>query len=487
MRIEEKILNKKNNLFKKFMEYAMGSGIVLVLGFVSSPLNTRLFTPDEYGKFSMFLLMANVINAVILLGLDQSFVRYFHEENVRDRGKLLYANLKIPILICFLVCLGIAIFYKAIFYKIFGVYNWTLVILLVVNNFFMLLNRFALLVIRMQQKGKLYSLLQIIQKASNIVLIVLFFIPLKSNFIVLVYAFVISNVLVTLVAIYLEKKMWVLPRETGGLKTKKSELIKFGFPLVFTFLITWLFQSVDRIFIQHFNGYAELGLYSAAFSIIALLNAVQSAFTMFWVPVAYESYSKDSRNVKFFEKINQIVTYVMFLVSIMMITFKDLVVFLLGENYREASLIMPFLVFMPLMFTISETTVLGISFKKKTKYHIIIAFSAALVNVIGNLVLVPIHGAKGAAVSTGISYILFFTMRTLISKKLYQVNYSLIKFYMMTLTVVIFASYATFNSFDSMHIILCISNLLVLNILYNGILKEYLVGEFMRSKFTKWR
>jgi O-antigen/teichoic acid export membrane protein len=346
----------------------------------------------------------------------------------------------------------------------------------------MLLNRFSLLVIRMQQKGKLYSSLQIIQKLSNILLIILFFLPFKSNFIVLVYAFVISNMLVTLIAIYVEREVWIFPKNEGRLKTKNSELIKFGAPLVFTFLITWLFQSIDRIFIQYFNDYNELGLYAAAFSIIALLNAVQSAFTMFWVPVAYEKYIKDSGNVMFFEKMNQLVTYVMFLVSIMMIMCKDLIVLLLGENFREASAIMPFLVFMPLMFTVSETTVLGISFKKKSRYHIIIALSAALVNIIGNFLLVPSLGAKGAAISTGISYIVFFSIRTLISKSLYHVNYSLTKFFIMTLMLVLFAGYATFNEFDYFYIILFCINLVLLNILYKGIIKEYLPDKL---KFTK--
>lgn len=474
-------MNKKNELLKKFMEYALGSGIVLVLGFISSPLNTRLFTPEEFGKFSLFLLIANVINAIVLMGLDQSFVRYFHEEEKSNRGILLYKNLKIPILMCLVLCICIAIVYKQIAYQIFATENLDLLVLLILNNVFMLLNRFGLLVIRMQQKGKLYSYVQIIQKVSNIILIVVFFMGFKNNFIALVYAFVVSNVIVTIYAMYKEKDFWMFPNNKIELKTKNSELIKFGYPLMFTFLITWLFQSIDRIFIQYFNNYNELGLYSAAFSIIALLNAVQGAFTMFWVPVAYEMYNKDEKNIEFFERINKVVTYLMFLISILMIMFKDMIIFLLGEKFREASVIMPFLVFMPLMYTISETTVLGINFKKKSKYHIVIACSAALFNIIGNLILVPIWGAKGAAISTGISYIVFFTMRTLISKYLYPVNYSLIKFYIMTSSLILFAFYATFKQMDIWYILLFIGNLTLLNSMYKAVLVEYVFKKFLNN------
>ena len=467
-------MNKKNDLVKKFMEYALGSGIVLILGFVSSPLNTRLFTPVEYGKFSMFLLMANIINAVVLVGLDQSFVRYFYEEDEHNRGRLLYKNLKIPLLVCLIVCMGIVIFYKKISYQVFEVYSIQLLILLILNNFCMLLNRFAFLVIRMQQKGKIYSKMQIIQKTSNIILIILFFVLFQGDFLTLVYAFVFSNILVTIIAIFVEKEFWRFSKPKDKLNTRESELLRFGFPLVFTFLITWLFQSIDRIFIQHYNGYNELGVYSAAFSIIALLNAVQAAFTMFWVPVAYETYKKDGDNIHFFEKINKIVTYFMFLISIFVIMFKDVIVFLLGQDFREASAIIPFLVYMPLMYTVSETTVLGISFKKKSNFHIVIALSAAIANIVGNILLVPGLGAKGAAISTGIAYIVFFTMRTFISKNLYRVNYSLVRFYIMTLSLSIFALYATFEKFDGFYILFFIWNIMLLNIAYKDVFSEYL-------------
>ncbi|WP_410981429.1 lipopolysaccharide biosynthesis protein [Bacillus pacificus] len=473
---------QKNNLLKKFLEYALGSGIVLIIGFISSPLNTRLFSPTEFGKFSMFLLITNVLNALLLVGLDQSFVRYFHEEEEKDRGKLLYKNLKIPILMCLVSCIVIVIFYKQLAQGIFGVSSNQLLILLILNNFFMILNRFALLAIRMQQKGKLYSSTQVIQKVLNIVLIIMFFMFFHNNFIVLVYAFVISNILVTIVAIYYERRLWSsIKQKSVELNTTNTELLKFGAPLVFTFLVTWLFQSIDRIFIQQYNDYNELGIYSAAFSIIALLNAVQGAFTTFWVPVAYEAYHKDKKNVRFFEKINSLVTYVMFLMGTLIIMLKDIIVVLLGEEFREASGIIPFLVFMPVMYTISETTVLGISFLKKSSYHIVIAVLAAITNIVGNILLVPSLGAKGAAISTGISYIVFFTARTLISRSLYHVNYSIVKFYIMTIGLCLFALYATFKEFDIYYILFFVMNFILLNTMYSNVLIDYFPKKYLKK------
>lgn len=458
-------MSNKDNLFKKFFDYAMGSGIVLLLGFISSPLITRLISPSEFGKFSMFNLFISILGVIILLGLDHSFVRYFYEEKEEDRPKLLRQAVKIPLLVCTGFSLVLIIFGGPLFKIFFEEYNLQLLFLIVLNNYFSILNRYVFLVVRMQQLGKKFSYLQIAQKLVNIVLIILFFLGMQDDFLVLVYSVVISNIFVVILGILLEKKFW-LDKTESNLKTGNKEFIRFGIPLIFTFLIMWIFQSTDRLFIKHFFGYSELGVYTAAFSIVALLNAVQNAFSTFWVPVAYEKYKNKPDNKEFFGRVSRVIAFTMFLIGIAMVLFKDLIVLILGEEYRQASYIMPFLIFMPLMYTVSETTVLGINFKKKSEYHIIITISCAISNILGNLLLVPLYGAVGAAISTGLSYILFFSLRTFISKKLYSNDYGLVKFFICTINLSILALYASFNELDFIYIILGFENILLVSVLY---------------------
>ena len=83
------------NLFKKFMEYGIGSIITLLLGFISSPIITRLISPEENGKFSMFNTVIDLLLVIIVLGLDQSYVRYYYEEDENNRGKLLRQCIKL--------------------------------------------------------------------------------------------------------------------------------------------------------------------------------------------------------------------------------------------------------------------------------------------------------------------------------------------------------------------------------------------------------
>lgn len=470
------------NLFKKFIEFALGNGIVLILGFLSSPIITRIISPEEMGKFSMFNTVVNLLLLVVLLGVDQSYVRYYYEEEKEGRIELLRNCIIIPILVNIVVGVAILFFYKPISIYVIDKASFTIAVLIIIHLTGSIISRFSLLQVRMQQKAKLFSLLNILNKASYLLLVGGFYFIYKNNSLTLIMAIVCSNMIVAFIGIFVERKTWFNFKVKNKMQISKSEIIRYGVPFVFSMAVTWIFQSIDRISIKQFCGYTEVGLYSGAMSIISLLNAVQSAFTTFWVPVAYERYSKDKNDTEFFTNVNKIVSVVMLLLAIGLIVSKDLLVLLLGPKYREAMFIFPYLVFMPIMYTISETTVLGINFKKKTKAHIYIAVISAVFNIIGNMVLVPKYGAKGAAISTGLAYIVFFSIRTYLSNKYYNVDYNIKKFAICTFVTYTLAAYSSFYNFNLIIFILAIISIVVIVIFYFDVFKK---GYVILSKKIK--
>lgn len=89
----------KNRLLKSFLEFSIGNIATLILGLVSSPIITRLILPDEFGKFSMFTTVTSLIQIILLLGFDQSYVRFYYEEDEENRALLLFRCIKLPILV----------------------------------------------------------------------------------------------------------------------------------------------------------------------------------------------------------------------------------------------------------------------------------------------------------------------------------------------------------------------------------------------------
>ena len=106
---------------------------------------------------------------------------------------------------------------------------------------------------------------------------------------------------------------------------------------------------------------------------------------------------------------------------------------------------------------------------------------ASLSNLIGNLLLVPYLGARGAAISTGISYIIFFSSRTYFSNKLINFGFNLKRIYVVTFLILFYAIYLTFYDTLIFTIILGLILEVIVIILYFPILKDMYLTFFSKN------
>lgn len=459
-------------LFKKFMEFAVGNVAVLVLGLLSSWIITRIITPDQNGKFALFTTVTSLIILIVMVGQDQAYIRYYHEEDEENRGKLLRQCIKIPLAINFIVGTMALVFYKYVSHFIAKETSLMLVILVLFHSTFSIISNFVLINIRMKQRGKIYSLVIAMNKVIYLFLIWIFYGVFKNNYITLVFSFTAANIAMVIMGIIFERKDWFTWSTDKSLKTDSKTLLNYGTPFIFSMAIIWVFQYIDKVSLRIFSNDFQIGLYGGAMTIIGVMNTLQGAFTTFWTPVAYERYSTNPDDKEFFSKINEIVSVLMILIAIGLIATKDIIILLVGVKYRDARFIIPFLVFMPIMYTISETTVLGINFNKKTKYHIYVAVFSAISNIAGNIILVPRMGATGAAISTGLSYIVFFLARTFYAGKFYKIELKLGRFWISILFVYALAIYSSLNKFNIMIFILTILSIVIVLIMYNKVVKQ---------------
>ena len=92
--------------------------------------------------------------------------------------------------------------------------------------------------------------------------------------------------------------------------------------------------------------------------------------------------------------------------------FSWIVGFLVPEEYHRVPYMLIVCLAAPLFYTLSETTVVGLSVTRKSHLSMFASLLAFSANVFGNYLLVPSYGAEGAAISTAISFWLFFILRT---------------------------------------------------------------------------
>lgn len=165
-------------------------------------------------------------------------------------------------------------------------------------------------------------------------------------------------------------------------------------------------------------------------------------------------------------------SFAMFFIGVSLILCKDLLVLLLGEDYRGSAAMIPFLCLSPIMLTISDTTVIGITFSKKSYLQIIVSAVACATNIVGNTLLVPIMGGIGAAISTGLSYIVFFAMRTILSNRYFPMKWGFGKFSLITLLFLAYAWYNTFWSFGMVTVLGYVVILVIMVCNYRDVIRD---------------
>lgn len=402
------------HFIKNLVGFSIGPIVAAILSFIAVPITTYLVSPADFGKSAMYTMGYTVSSLFIFLGLDQSYVREYNENE--DKNNLFWNSLMFPLIFSFLLAIIFIVFYKSISLVMFDSIEKHVIIMLALSLPFAIINRFFLLILRMEEKAKIYSFLNIINKLLSIVILIPYLMFVDKSFKGIIVATFLNLVVNCVIQGYFVKHIWKVNFRFD--KKLLEILFKFGLPLVPATIIGWVFSSMDRLALRQWSSFDEIGIYSAAFKIVAVLSILQQAFCTSWVPTALKWHRNKVPNYKYIQ-VSEALLAVMVMLFAGIILFKDIIIRLLSSNYSSAANSVPFLLLFPIMYTISETTTLGITFCRKTYYNIIISLLAAIVNYVGNYILVPKYGSMGASISTGISYIVFFWARTLISRRLW--------------------------------------------------------------------
>ena len=485
-------MSEKRSGLGGFLSYFYGNFIVLLLGFIQTPLVTRIMSTDEYGRTGMFEAAVSCIYIFAVLGLDQAYIRYYYKAGTDRRSLMLKCLFPPLILVSVLVLLYYFMSTRANLW-LFGRTGRDITFLVAGYTIVSVFERFLFLDVRMQQNGRLYSNINIAQKIINIVLILVFFNVFGNDFRVVLYALTFSWASTTL---FLALRYMFMTRNDGDPRDAaldkhkeipEKELIAYGLPFILILLMEWLLSSCDKIALKSLADYHELGIYSAAMKIMVLLLTFKNTFFAYWSPVAMEKYESGSPDTQeFFRRAFDMVRFLCMLAAAGMILFRNVIVLILGKNYRGADRIIPFFTLMPIFAIMFEITVQGIRFKKKNIFLNIASLTAILVNICGNFLLVPVLGGVGAAFTTGMSYIMYFIVGSVFSERFYPVGYDRGR---TLIDAVLITSYAAFASFTGMQVITAVLGVILIAVLslierdsfFNAleILREY-VGKILR-------
>lgn len=171
--------------------------------------------------------------------------------------------------------------------------------------------------------------------------------------------------------------------------------------IVSSMMVT-IFSQTDKIMIKMMLGNAENGYYSTAIACAGMTGFVFAAMIDSLRPVIFES---KKVNQKQFENnmslLYSIIIYMGLAQSVVLTIFaKPIVTILYGEAYMAAVPLLQIITWYSAFAYMGSVRNIWMLAEEKQKYLWIINLSGAVLNVVGNFVLIPILGAAGAAVAS---------------------------------------------------------------------------------------
>jgi O-antigen/teichoic acid export membrane protein len=431
------------NMIKSFFKFSFGSVVAAGISFFTTPIITLFILPEELGRVAIFLVTNSILIQIVLAGTDQGFMRFFYEKDAKEKSVLLWNSILPSFFIWGILSLGILSFWKMISKWLIADIQFLVVALLSVYLLLSLIDRYAFLVVRMQQKGIIFSVLRILTSVLNAAFLITYCKYVSKTFYAIIFAGIFSLVITLIVSIVTQRKFWFSNKIAISRDTIR-QILKYGIPFAPACLMSILFEGIDKMFLRTYIGFEDIGLYSAACRIVAILAIVQGGFSTFWTPVSFEHYEKHPNDTSFYEQAYRYLLFVLPLLGLLLIGAKDIIILIFAKNYINAASLMPFLVFIPVMYTLTEITCLGIYFKKKSVWQLIVFGILLVMSFSFNFVLVPLFGAKGAALAVALSYTAYFFIRTAASIRLYPMNFHLVKTMFVFLLLYIVAGINTF-------------------------------------------
>ncbi|BBN98005.1 lipopolysaccharide biosynthesis protein [Sporolactobacillus terrae] len=402
------------SFIKRLLAFSIGPFGAAFIGLMTIPVTTHFVSPEEYGKASMFLLALTMLATFQYLGIDQAYTREFHEVN--DREALFLNALLLPLLFALFILAMIALNLSTTSQLLFGEPDHDAASLLLgVSLVLLCFERFLLLSLRMQEKALAYSLYTVFIKLIVLAATLVFVLFIRRDFLAVVYSAAVGQIFGDLLILFRLRAMFRL-RHFRPNRALLHRMLVFGLPLVVAASASSLLNSAGQLSLRTWSSFYAVGMFAAALKVAAVLSVVQTAFTSFWVPTAYRWHA-EGKSIAAFRMVSSGVLLFMSVLYFVVLLFKEPLMCLLSPDYLPAAGLIGLLCLQPVLYTLSETTTLGIVFSRKSYLNLWVSFLSLVPCLLINALAVPKLGTIGAGLATGVSYVLFFIARSWFSAK----------------------------------------------------------------------
>jgi O-antigen/teichoic acid export membrane protein len=406
-----------NNIIRQFLTQFIG----LVSGFVISIITARILGPENRGEFSMLLNTSGFLCLLFGFSYGTSMVYIIANNKMPLRNTINSFGLLVLILIA--ICFATLFFFPTSWYQVVvpksgntSYYLWVLFALFALTVTGILYNS----VLSGKKLFKEQQLSFLITSTISIIAYIIVFIY-RQELDINVRKFSLFYLLLAILPnlgyylIYLKKTRPAMSfhfLDTGQMK------YVLGFSLMAYLCTIFHFLScrIDFWIVEYYKGSKDLGIYSLAVNLAQMIWILPQA-----ISVILLSYSGDEDKQKSNDNTNtlsRVALAIIFLAApFLFFTIDFFMPLLFGIEYTDSAFLFKMLLFGIVPFSL--TTILSSYFagSGQVKVNLYCSFLGFISCLILDLLLIPKFGTPGAAIASGISYIISTTFIVLMYLK----------------------------------------------------------------------
>ena len=421
---------KKNykELFSNLVVFAMSNiGTKLILFFLV-PIYTKYMTSSEYGVAELIVTTTGLVIPLVTLAINEAVYRFTIDKNTEDK----------EVLRCFyhvyIISICITILITIVLLCIPSIRKYAFLFALII--IFSIINDGYALFVKGRGKNKVFAIDNIVYVAVLTLCNLLFLIKFNMSINGYLFAIIVAKFISLIyLMVFGKSPKWVSFLKIDHVLLKR--MLMYSIPLLFNSLNWWVISSSDKYMLNYMVNSSEVGLFTVASKIPALVNVVTTVFTEAWTISSIKEHEEGAGS-DFYNSVFEIYSICMaLLVSFIMLIARPFMKIYVTQDFYSAVVFLPTLLMGA--YYLGYSTFIGVTFSTVMKSEIIMKSSlyAAVINIILNFMLIPILGGLGASIATMGTYMVISFYRYIKAQKYMPVSFSKIKF-VMTIIILLF-------------------------------------------------
>ena len=401
-------------LFKNMVIFGFGLIGAKLVQFMLLPYFTNVLSAAEYGTIDLTITFVGLFVPIVTIEVSDSVLRFGLSEKTNKVD--LFHNMVVILL--FGIILTLVLSPLLYFYKTLWPYRCYVVLLIIGQS---IRTNFALFV-KSDNRVMVYSIDSIITALLIAGFDIIFISILKKGIEGYFLAEIIGD-FASCVFLYVAGRLFKYFRIKKAVnKQLFSEMIKYSFPLLFNAISWWITSFSDRAVLNIFFSESEVGIYSVAAKIPAIVTTLLSVFTQAWIMSAVKNFERD-KDPKFFERVYMIYTLVLYgSVSFIILIIKPMMKIYVGKEFFESWYYVPILLMGSAYLGVSNYYGAIYAAAKANLLEIKSTIVCALCNLFFNFILIPRWGILGAVLATMMSYLIVDIVRIVDTKKIINIK-----------------------------------------------------------------